>query len=74
LKYFDKGSLSPVYTKSGDIEASFTKEYAHSGDIKTIVGEDILINGRMGDIWATVLPRPAQTRVAFEFDVETELT
>jgi hypothetical protein len=60
-KYFDRGSYNPA-------------SYTNSGDIQTLIGSEQTVIRTTGDVWATVLKRPAQVRVAFSFDIQTETT
>lgn len=71
VTYFPKGTLVvPVYENKFDIATRLIGNYSLSGDIETIVGYEY---NKGGDIVATILKRPAQQFVDFNFDIETEL-
>jgi|LauGreDrversion4_2_1035121.scaffolds.fasta_scaffold56528_2 hypothetical protein len=70
-RYWPKaGNLNTLYQNSGDIRTKLLGAYTNNGDIQTFLGNAF---ANSGDIYAVLLKRSPQTKVNFEFDIETEL-
>ena len=70
-RYWSKtGNINTLYQNSGDIKSKILGAYINNGDIQSFIGNSF---AKSGDIYAILLQRSAQTKVNFEFDIETEI-
>ena len=64
------GDLTTLYVTRGDIKSRLLGNFSATGDIETIIGVGF---NKSGDTYALVLKRPAQQRISFTFDIETQV-
>jgi hypothetical protein len=68
--WWKTGDLSNLYTTQGDIKSRLLGNFVANGDIETLIGIGF---NKSGDAYGLVLKRPAQQRISFAFDIESQV-